>query len=591
MKIFTLLISIFTLIACQEGSQSTTSQQQDKEFRPKLDQRQGEVDPIASQEVNYGGTLNLWGGPAPKNLNYWISPSSGAYDVSGLLFEPLVSLHSVEDEPVGVLADSWDVSEDGMTYTFKLNPQAKWSDGHPISAEDIQFYYDVIMDKKHMTPAFRVSLSRFQRPKVIDTLTIQFHADKPHWQNFWAAAECIAFPKHIWEGKDFNKIKWEFEVVSGPYQLKEVKKNRSVTLERRQDWWGDQLAYNFGKYNFAKIKYKYIQDRVKTLESFKKGDLDIYPIYTASIWMKQTEFDAVKSGWVNRERIYNKRPIGGQGFAMNLRKDKFQDIRVREALTLLLDRATINDKFMYNQYFMLNSYFPDLYPSNQNPDVQVEEYQPEKARALFKAAGYQINDQGLLVKDSKPLSITFLTAMEDLRHLEVYTAALKAVGVDAKIEKSNNPTIQKRLESFDYEMYWMAWGAGRLRDPEAKWHSKFADEKNSVNYTGFKHPQVDSLIELQKIEPSLTKRNELLKEMDQIIFKERPFVLLWNNDHHRLLSWNRYSRPKHPLGLYGDPSDVITYWWIDQDKDAALKAAKKSNSNLKAYPSHTYWNK
>lgn len=589
-KILSLISGILLLLACQEANKEEKSQLDDYTQVP-LDQRVGEVDPIASPNAVFGGTLNLWGGPAPKNLNYWINPSSGAAAVSGLLFEQLVSLHSIEDKPVGVLAESWEISDDQITFTFKLNPKAKWSDGKGITAEDVQFYYDVIMNKSNMTPAFRASLSKFKRPIVVDTHTIRFEATSNHWQNFWSAAECSAFPKHMWKDKDFNEIKFDFEVVSGPYKISKLRKNRSVELERRHDWWGDNLAYNYGKFNFQRIKYKYMEDRVKTLEAFKKGDLDVYPIFTASIWMKQTNFEAVEKGWVNRERIYNKRPIGGQGFAINLREDKFKDIKIREALTLLLDRQKINDKFMYNQYFMLNSYFPDLYKGNQNPNIKIEEYQPEKARALFKEAGYLVNDKGQLEKDGKVFSISFLTAMEDLRHLEVYTSALKAIGVDAKIEKSNNPTIQKRLESFDFEMFWTAWGAGRLRDPEAKWHSKYSDEKNSINYPGFKNAAVDSLIELQKTEQSLSKRNQYMIEMDEILFRQRPYVLLWNNDHNRLLSWNQYSRPELPLGKFGDADEVITYWWLDPQKSKDLEKAKQSGNALKAFPTHTYWDK
>lgn len=596
MKTISKIIILFTIVlwvACQREASTNSDKSTRREMIP-LSEREGMIDPIVEASgatATPGGAVNLWGGPAPKNLNFWINPSSAAATISGLLFEPLAVLHSKENQPVGVLAKSWKMSADSMQITFELNPLARWSDGKAITAEDIQFYYDVIMNKQNLTAVFRVSLSRFERPIIVDERTIIFKAKEKHWQNFWAAAECVAFPKHLWADKKFNNIKWDFEVVSGPYRISKVSKNRSVTLKRRLNWWGDRLAYNFGKYNFDKIKYKYIQDRVKTLEAFKKGDLDIYPIYTASIWMKQTQFESVEKGLVNRERIYNKRPIGAQGFAMNMRKEKFKDLRVREALTLLLDRDIINEKFMYKQYFMLNSYFPDLYPQNQNPNHPVEVFNSAKARELLKSAGYEVNSMGRLEKDGKIFSISFLTAQEDMRHLEVYTSALKAVGVDAKIEKSNNPTVMKRLEKFDYEMYWMAWGAGRLRDPESKWHSKTADEINSINYPGFAHPLVDSLIEISKTEYDLDKRNMYLKEMDQIILKERPFALLWNNDHHRLLSWNKYSRPSLPLGLYGGPDDVVSYWWLDRTKEKLLESARVSGEKIQSYKSHTYWDK
>ena len=590
MKYYLSLLMLLMLSACNEPTPKDIATSINvKKILVPLKDRMGTVDPLADSTATFGGKLNLWGGPSPKSLNFWLEPSSSAATVSSLMFEELVSLHSSEDKPVGVLAKSWVISEDGKTFTFKLNPLARWSDGKQILAEDIQFYYDVIMNKKNLTTAHRVSLSRFKRPKIIDSLTIEFFSNKVHWKNFWTAAGSSAFPKHIWGDVDFNKQNFEFPVVSGPYIISKLKKNRSVELTRRLDWWGDSLAYNYGKFNFNKLRYKYMEDRVKTLEAFKKGDLDVYPIYTASIWMKQTNFDAVEMGWVNRERIYNKRPIGGQGFAMNLRKAPYSDPKVREALTLLLDRKTINDKLMYKQYFMLNSYFPDLYEKNQNPNIPMDQYDTDKARALLKEAGWLVDSKGKLKKNSKNLVIKFMTSMADTRHLEIYASSLKSVGIIPKIEKLNNPTILKNLDNLNFDMYWRAWGAGRLRDPEPTSSSKTANEKATLNLPGFQNTQVDSLIEIQKVEFDLSKRNTYLIEMDEILFKERPNVLLWNNDHHRLLSWNKYSRPTAPLGMYGNPDDVVTYWYLDKAKEQQLKKAKKENKKLEAFPSHTYW--
>lgn len=143
----------------------------------------GEFDSIANPKAKKGGTFNTWGSSFPKSLNVFLDHNAFSAEVSGLFFEPLVTLHTTRNEPVGVLAESWQVSDDKKTFTFKIHPAAKWSDGKPITAEDIQFYYDVMMNPKNMTSIYRVNLKRFKHPEVIDTRTVQVTAKEPHWEN------------------------------------------------------------------------------------------------------------------------------------------------------------------------------------------------------------------------------------------------------------------------------------------------------------------------------------------------------------------------------------------------------------------------
>ena len=367
-----LMLSALALTACNEsgaskGAKSAKSAELNCPELPQDPEATGEFDPIASKDARPCGTITLWGSAMPKSFNMWEDYNSFSAELMGMMFEPLVSLHSTEDREVGILADKWEVSEDGKTFTFHVDPRAKWSDGKSITAEDVQFYYDVIMDEKNLTPIFKVGLSRFDRPEVVDSLTVKMTAKESHWGNFWEAAGMLAFPKHVWAGKDFNQIRYEFPVVSGPYIIKTFREDRYVELARRADWWGFKKNWNRGKYNFEKIRYRFMNDQTKALEAFKKQDFNAYAIYTSSIWMKQTDFDAVKKGWAVKQRIFNKEPIGFQGMAINLRKPQFQDVRVRRALSMLLNREAMNEKYMFGQYFLLNSYYPDLWENNQNP--------------------------------------------------------------------------------------------------------------------------------------------------------------------------------------------------------------------------------
>jgi microcin C transport system substrate-binding protein len=572
---------IFLLNGCDEKKTVKTSALENCPEKAVYDSNStGEYDPIASLDAVPCGAVNLWGSSMPKSFNMWQDYNSFSAGLMGLMFEPLVSLHSTEDREIGILAESFEISEDGKTFTFRLDPKARFSDGKKITAEDVQFYYDVIMDPKNLTPIFKVGLSRFERPVIIDSLTLSITAKEVHWGNFWEAAGMLAFPKHLWKDLDFNSIRYDFPIVSGPYKIKTFREDRFVELERRADWWGFQKKWNHGKYNFQTIRYRFMEDRNKALEAFKKQDFDAYAIYTSSIWMKQTDFEAVEKGWAVKQRVYNKEPIGFQGMVMNLRRAPFNDVRVRRALSFLMNRELMNEKYMFNQYFLLNSYYPDLWPDNKNPESPFYSFNPDSARILLAEAGYVQTEQGMLMKEGRPLSITFITQAEDLRHLTLYQEDLRKVGIQVQIDQMSQSTLRKRLDDADFDMYWINWGASRLRDPEASWHSKTAMDKGTNNLAGLQDSVVDALIEMQKTEFDLSKRNEILRRLDVRLNELVPYVLMWQSNHHRLLYWNRFGMPGTVLDKYNREESIPVYWWLDAKKASTLKEAIASRKNL-----------
>ena len=578
---FFIFILFVNLIGCySETTNRETLIYETQSYDDKLYQT-GELDPSADKRAVKGGKLRAWGSAFPKSLNYWTEPTSFNGTIMSLLFDSLLNLHSTEDKYVGILAEKWEISSDKKTFLFSLRPQAKWSDGKSITSDDFIFYYDTIMNPSNLTAPHKVGLKRLKRPVKIDDFTFSVTAKEIHWANFNQAASLLPLPKHLWEGSNFNQIHFDFPVVSGPYRIKTVKKNRRLELIRNTNWWGEMLAYNKYKYNFDSFLYRFVEDRTKALQAFQRGDFDVYPIYTSSIWHEQTLFPAVKKGWVSRENIYNHSPVSFQGMAVNLRKKKFKDIRVRKALAYLLDREIINDKLMYNQYFLLNSFFPDLYPNYQNAKVPIIKYDEERARKLLAEVGYDVNSEGKLVKDENPLTLTFLTFSADTRHLELYINSLRKVGIVASIEKISLATLRTRIQNFDYEIYWAAWGGARLKDPETLWHGDQADKKGSYNIPGYKNAKVDQLIEQQKTEFDISRRNEILRQIDAYLVADIPYLLLWQNDHHRLLYWNYFGTPTNRFAKYDNEAAINVYWWYEGDLARKTVNAKKDNLQLK----------
>jgi microcin C transport system substrate-binding protein len=594
MKKLSRLLPCLLLIACGKSGPPPTTQSAPKvQDAPVQLETVGEPDPIAAPEAVPGGSFASWQGDYPKSLNVWLDNNAFSQTISNLMFEPLVDLHPTEDRPIGILAESWEISPDKKTYTFHLNPAAKWSDGKPVTAADVQFYYDVIMNPKNLTSLYRVDLSRFSRPEVIDDHTLRVTATEAHWKNFWVAGGLVAFPRQTWANADFNTINFDFPVVDGPYALDEVKTNRSIRLKRRGDWWGRIKKFNEHKFNFDYLVFKSMEDRAKALEFLKTGGFDQYAIYTAKIWARDTTADAlpqVKKNWVVRQNVFNSYPKAFQGFALDMRRPIFQDLRVRQALAYLLDRELMNEKLMFNSYFLLNSYFPDLYPDDVNPAIPVTKYDPDKARALLKDAGWQVGTDGILAKDGQPLNITILHYEgSDMRHLNIYLQDMKSVGINANVELVSQATWTKRIDNHEFDIVWANWEDNRLRDPETMWSSKTASDISGQNWCGFKDPEVDKLIDQQKTEMDLGKRNDICKQIDEHLMALSPYVLMWQAPSHRLLYWNRFGTPKYTLSKFGNETDALVYWWYDPAKAAALDDAMKRDVPLPALPAEVHY--
>ncbi len=542
------------------------------------------ANPIASPQAKKGGMFRVYSHQYPKSLNYYLEQFSTTAEIFRMMFEPLTGYHPITLETIPRLARDWKISPDKKKFTFYLDENAKWSDGQPVTAEDVLFTYRTIMDKKNNTAVFRIGMSRFLEPVVIDSKTIEFTANSIHWNNFDEIASGIfILPKHIMEGKDFNKINDEFPVTSGPYRLAEAKMGRYVKMVRRGDYWQRAYPFNKGRFNFDEVYFKVYTEEAIGLQAMIKGDMDIYPVYKAATWVKEATGEKFDKNWIVRQRIYNQKPIGFQGWAMNTRREVFKDVRVRKAIAHLVDRKTMIEKLAYNEYEATNSYYPDYYlgQDKKNNPNEIIEFDPDKARELLKEAGWIANAKGILEKDGKELSITILDRDKSTeKYFTIFMESAKNIGIKASIESTDLAGWSARIDKFDFDLTWTAWGGGVFKDPEPMWYSKYADEEGQHNIPGIKNKEVDKLIEEQKDIFDVSKRNDIVKKIDQIIYKEYPYVLLWHLANTRLLYWNRFGMPDLPLGKYNGESFAVDYWWFDANKNAELEKAILENKEL-----------
>ncbi len=278
---------------------------------------------------------------------------------------------------------------------------------------------------------------------------------------------------------------------------------------------------------------------------------------------------------------------------MNMRTPPFDDLNVRKAMAYLLDRRKMNDTLMYGQYFLHRSFFEDLY-TNENPCPNtLFEMDKQKARKLLDQAGWKVNPKtGYLAKNGMIFSFKFLTRQASTeKFLAIYAEDLKDVGIKLIIDKKDWAAWAKDMNEYNYQMTWAAWGSGVYKDPESMWSSKESDRKSGNNITGFKNKKVDALIEQQKSIFDINKRNKINREIDQIVYRAVPYVLLWNINYTRLLYWNKFGTPDTVLSKYGDETSAYWYWWKDEDSEADLKDAMQSNNFLPPKPSSVYFDK
>ncbi len=548
--------------------------------------REDPLNPLTDDMAEPGGTIRVYAGQYPKSFNHYLENSTTAAGIFGLLYESLLGREPLSVESAPGLARAWTVAPDKKTFTFELDPDARWSDGQPVTAQDVAWTYDVIMDPAHLTGPHKVALERLHPPEVIDDHTIRFTAREAHWGNLLYAGGFVILPRHALQEKNFNRLNFEFPVVSGPYELGRIDEGSRVQLRRREDWWARNQQRHAGLLNFDVIEMRFYPDRDLAFDVFRRGEFDLFAVYTAHIWATRTSGERFDRNWIVRQEVHNRVPRGFQGWAMNMRRAPFHDQRVRHALAHLLNREKMNRTLMHSAYALHRSYYESLYGPAHPCENPFFEYDPGKARALLAEAGWEVNPRtGLLEKEGRPFRITFLTNSGDAeKFLNIYREDLRDVGIELEIDRKDWAAWARDMDEFNFDMTWAAWGAGLQPDPESQWHSNEADRAGGNNITGLQHPEVDRLIEKQRTIFDADERAGIVRRIDRMLTEQVPYILLWNSDHTRLLYWNKFGMPDHVLGKFSREDSARYLWWADRFAAADLEAAQAVGESLPPRP-------
>ena len=550
--------------------------------------------PVGDPSAVKGGAIQSAIPQWPDNLRmYGIRSNTFLnYLIRDLCYESLVGMHPGTLEFMPGLASHWKVSDDKMTFTFRINPKAHWSDGKAVTANDVIATYRLIADDTLLAPMMKESIvNNLEEPVALSKYMVEVKCKEKDLRNFIAISGMIILPAHeISEltGEEYlDKYNFKYTVGTGPYTVhaKDIKTDESITLTRRRDFWGADETANQGMFNFDKIRFVVVRESRLAFDKVCKGELDFQTVMTAKWWVEELDqMEAIQQGHLVRQKVYTKFPKGIQGQAYNLRGSPLDDVRVRKALAHAFDRETMLEKFAYNEYFPLKSYFPGS--DAENPQNVMVDYNLATASELLTEAGWsERGSDGILHRNGERLTMNLSYRTDGLeKYYTVYQKACKQIGVELNLQFVDGATHWNNLQDRKFQFAGMAWGAILFPNPRSNWHSSMADKNGSNNFIGFSHPDVDDLIDQYDKEFDLEKRNALLQQMDGLIFNEHPYVLDWYLPCERILYWNKFGTPDTVLLKYHEWDDVFALWWFDNEKATALKQAKRDGSSLSVPP-------
>ncbi|WP_338473560.1 extracellular solute-binding protein [Pseudomonas sp. MS646] len=551
-----------------------------------------------------GGIFRQGGFGGFDSLNPFISKGVPADDI-GLIYDTLAKQGL--DEPFteyGLIAEKIERAPDNAWVRFYLRPEARFNDGHPVRAEDVVFSFQTLT--KDGAPMFRGYYNDVAEAIAEDPLKVLFKFKHTNNRELpLILGQLPVLPKHWWADRDFNKGNLEIPLGSGPYKVTEVKAGRSIRYERVKDYWGKDLAVNRGFYNFDVLTIDYYRDNTVAVEALKAGQFDFWLEMTAKNWANAYNIPAVTEGRLIKEQIPNGNPTGMQGFVFNLRRPVFQDVRVRKALSLLLDFEWTNKQLFNGAYARTRSYFensemaatglPDedelkiLEPLRGKIPEQVftEAFQPSmcdgsgmirdqqrNAYQLLQEAGWRIVDDKMVDAQGKPVVLEFLLAQTEFeRVLLPFKRNLSDLGIDLVIRRVDVSQYINRVRSRDFDLVVGSFPQSSSPGNEQRefWMSAAADRPGSRNTMGLKDPAVDQLVEQLINADSRKSLVAHARALDRVLQWGYYVIPNWHIKTWRVAYWNHIGHPKvtptYDIGT--------TTWWVKPDTKPAVEVEKQ----------------
>lgn len=498
------------------------------------------------------------------------------------------------DEPFTLyplIAESIDIPDDRSSMTVHLNPKALFQDGSPITTDDAIFSFELLREKGR--PNMRNVYKFVEKVTQIDNRTFRFDLKEGYTrETVMILAMMPILSKSWWEKRDFNTTILDSPNTSGPYRIKEVSVGRRIVMERNPNYWAKDLPVNKGLHNFDRIVFDYFRDQTSAFEAFKSGDIHIWNDLNPGHWNNAYDFPAFTAGHVSKEELKHGRVERAWGAIFNLRRAPFDNIKVREAISLMMDYDWINKNIFYGKFKPLDSFYPNSElaahgePTPQERDVLLpftstlpnviwaSSFSPpptgdlRKSRENWIKADKLLSESGYLVQKGmrtntttgKPLTFEILVGVaEDNKIAQSLARNLEKIGIKVTIRNLDQAAFQDRLMDYDYDLVIHFWQNTLSPGTEQAvyWGCEAAKQSGRFNYAGICHPAVEKI--LGNI-PNVTTKEELLTQvhaLDRILLAERIFIPLFYNGADYVAAWDDYAHPTR-ISLYGN---VLETWW------------------------------
>jgi len=555
------------------------------------------VNPVAPQ----GGKIVLPAYGTFDNFNPYIFKGVAATFVAPLSQETLG--FSPSDDPFTVyplLAEKFELPEDRSYVGFILNKNARFSDGTPVKADDVIFSFKAITEKG--SPVYKMYYRDVARVEKVNEYEVRFYFN-PDSQNKelpLILSQFSIFSAKDWQGKDFSKPRLEAPLGSGPYLVKNFQVNKFVELQKNPAYWGRKLPVRRGFFNFDTIRYDYYQDTTVTLQALFAGTIDAREEYIAKIWMTGYDNDLINSGKIKKAALEHHNPATLQNFAFNLRRQKFQDRKVREAINLAFNFEWANEKLFYGQYRRLSSYFTntgmeatgvptgkereilekykellpeDVFTKSYEPVVYSDIYNPrpnlKKAVSLLQQAGYDFKDGVMTgIKTGEPLEFEVLSNSANgssfTKVMLPFIDNLRKIGIKAVFRNLEVNIFKNRLDDFDFDMAIVSYPVSSLPGNEQReyWGSESAAVKGSNNVIGIRNPVVDELIKGLIAAQKKEEYVAYVKALDRVLKSETYMIFQWYSPYDRVGYWDKFGIPENADNVGFQPY----IWWSEEKK-------------------------
>ena len=518
------------------------------------------------------------------------------------------------DEPsseYGLLAESVWYPDDYSQVVYRLRPEARFHDGESVKPEDVIFSFESTKANLPRVQGYYKDISKVEKTgerEVTFIFSVKGNRELPQ-----ITGQISVLPKHWWTGKDaagkqrdVAAAGLEAPLGSGPYKLGKIVSGQSFTLLRVPDYWGAQLPVNIGQNNFDEIEYQIYKDQTVLFEAFKGDQFDIQRESTAKNWATGYDFPAVKNGSVIKQNVPQEGVEGMQAWVLNLRREKFQDIRVRRALNLAFDFEWSRENLFYGQYTRSRSYFNNselearglpsaeelaileplrdklpaevfttefANPVNNTPQDRRKNLR--EAQALLAEAGWKSETSGnsRILKNAKGENFTldFLLYSPAFERIALpYKEQLQLIGFEVNIRTVDLSQYERRTEDFDYDIIVGSWGQTLSPGNEQRdyFGSDFVNKKGSRNSSGVKDPAVDAIIDQLIAAKDRKTLVAACRALDRALMWNHYVVPMWFVAGERLAYWKRVAHPE-PLPGYGLGYPNI--WWFDEKAAAEIK--------------------